>query len=174
MSSPSPGPAGLPDPDDEPPATPGPGSLRPMGPGPMTGAAVLGLLLGWLWRPVAERISGTAPVLSWTQGLLLLFAAAVLGAVAGVTWRAVHLRGERLGAAQMVNRLVLARACILVGALVAGVYTGYVVAWLGSPAELADERIRHAGLAAVAAVAVLVTAKLLERACRVPKENPHL
>ncbi|WP_239456304.1 DUF3180 domain-containing protein [Nocardioides solisilvae] len=150
------------------------GHLRPLGPGPLAGAAVLGLLLGWLWHPVARRVAGVAPLLSWTQGLLLLFVGAVLTVVAWVTWRTVHVRRERLGAQQMVNRLVLARACALVGALVAGLYTGYLVSWVGSPAELADERMRRSALAAVGGVTVLFSAKLLERACRVPKENPHL
>ena len=32
-----------------------------------------------------------------------------------------------------MNRLVLARACALVGALVAAGYVGYAVSWLGDP-----------------------------------------
>ena len=151
-----------------------PGSLRPLGPGPITGAAILGLVLGWLWHPVAERVNGTAPVLSWSQPLALFLVAAILGAVALLTWRSVHVHRERMESHRMVNRLVLARACLLVGALLAGIYTGYLVSWLGSPAELADERIRRAGAAALGGVMIVVTAKLLERACRVPKDNPHL
>ncbi|WP_185994496.1 DUF3180 domain-containing protein [Nocardioides campestrisoli] len=166
---------GSPRPGEEPPDEPGgPSSLRPLGPGPLTAAVILGLVLGWLWHPVAERLTGTAPVLAWGQALALFFVALILGAVALVTWRAVHVRRERMEARRMVNRLVLARACLLVGALLAGIYTGYLVSWLGSPAELADDRIRHAGAAALGGVTIVVTAKLLERACRVPKGNPHL
>lgn len=158
-------------PDAEPPP-PG-GQLSPLGPGPIAGSAVLGLVLGWLWHPVAERVTGTAPTLSWTQPAVLFFVAAILGAVAWLTWRAVHVRGERLEPHQAVNRLVLARACILVGALVGGAYAGYAVSWLGSRAELADERIWRSAACVVAGGLIVVTGKLLERACRVPNRDPH-
>ena len=156
------------------PDPPSPGHLAPLGPGALVGAGLLGLLLGWLWRPVAERLTGTAPVLSWTQALVLLFVALILGGLALGTWRTVHVRRQTLDAHQMVNRLVLARACALVGALVAGVYLGYAISWLGSPSELADERIWRSVAATVGGVTIVVTGKLLERACRVPKHNPHL
>lgn len=149
------------------------GHLSPLGPGPLAAAAVLGLVLGWLWHPVAERLTGTAPTLSWTQPAVLFFVAAILGAVAWTTWRAVHVRRERLEPHQAVNRLVLARACILVGALVGGAYAGYAVSWLGSRAELADERIWRSVACVVAGALIVVTGKLLERACRVPNQDPH-
>ncbi len=50
------------------------------------------------------------------------------------------MRHERLEPHQAVNRLVLARACALVGALVAGGYLGYALSWLGVDAELARQR----------------------------------
>ena len=58
-----------------------------------------------------------------------------------------------------MNRLVLARACALVGALVAGGYLGYAISWIGVDAELAEP----AGLvarvaAAVAGVAMTIAA----------------
>ena len=65
------------------------------------------------------------------------------------TWRAVHVRGERLEPHQAVNRLVLGRASALVGALVAGGYAGYAVSWVGSEAELAGQRMLRSALAAV-------------------------
>ena len=99
--------------------------------------------------------------------LALVLVAAILGATAYVTWRAVHVHHERLEPHQAVNRLVLARACALVGALVAGGYLGYALSWLGSSAELADERMVRSAAAAAGGVATVVTALLLERACRV-------
>ena len=53
------------------------------------------------------------------------------------------------------------------GGLVAGGYAGYAVSWLGLRAELADERILRSAAAAVAGVAIVIGALLLERACRV-------
>ncbi|WP_426242745.1 DUF3180 domain-containing protein [Nocardioides sp. LHG3406-4] len=129
--------------------------------------AVVGLVIGRLWHPVAERVTGTAPTLTLLQGLVLYFVAAILGGTAWLTWRAVHVRRERLEPQQAVNRLVLARACALVGALVAGGYAGYAVSWVGSEAELAGDRVLMSAVAALGGVATAAAAVLLERACRV-------
>lgn len=133
--------------------------------------AAAGLVLGRLWHPVAEQVTGTAPTVSLLQGLVLLFVAAVLGATAWITWRAVHVRRERLEPQQAVNRLVLARACALVGALVAGGYAGYAISWLGNDAELATERVWRSAVAALGGVATATAAVLLERACRVRSDG---
>ena len=70
-----------------------------------------------------------------------------------------------------MNRLVLARASALVGALLAGGYAGYAVSWLGVDAALADQRIWRSLVAAAAGVGIVVTAVLLERACRVRSDG---
>ncbi|MBA3782993.1 MAG: DUF3180 domain-containing protein [Nocardioides sp.] len=137
----------------------------------LAGWAAAGLVLGRLWHPVAERFNGTAPTVSLLQGLVLFFVAAILGGTAWITWRAVHVRRERLEPQQAVNRLVLARACALVGALVAGGYAGYALSWLGNDAELAAERVWRSALAALGGVATASAAVLLERACRVRSED---
>jgi hypothetical protein len=151
---------------------PPPGSLRPTPPAVVAAWAVIGLSVGWLVHPVSERLGGTAPVVSWAQPLALLLVAAILGGTAHATWRAVHVRRERLDAHQAVNRLVLARACGYVGALAGGGYLGYALSWLGSDAELGDERLLRSAVAAAGGLAVVVTALLLERACRVPGDPP--
>jgi hypothetical protein len=69
-----------------------------------------------------------------------------------------------------VNRLVLARACAFVGALVLGGYLGYALSWVGDEAELADERIWRSGAASLAGLLIVITALLLERACRIGKD----
>lgn len=133
----------------------------------------VGLVAGWLVRPVSERLGRTAPIVTWGQPIALFFVAAVLGGTAWVTWRAVHVRRERLPSHQAVNRLVLARACAFVGALVAGLYAGYAVSWIGMQAELADQRAWRSGTAALAGLAICVTGLLLERACRVRSGHPE-
>lgn len=143
------------------------GSLRPTRLATLAVWATVGLAGGWLLHPVAERINDTAPVVSWAQPLALFLVAAILGGTAHATWRSVHVRRERLEPHRAVNRLVLARACALAGALVGAGYLGYALSWLGSGSELADERIVRSGVAAVAGLATVVTALLLERACRV-------
>lgn len=146
------------------------GTLRPTSPVALAVWAILGLAGGWLLHPVSDRL-GTPPLVTWTQPVLLLLVAAIVGSGAWATWRVVHVRREGLLPHQAVNRLVLARACAFVGALVAGGYLGYGLSWRGDPAELADERLLRSLVAAVAGLLVAVAALLLERACRVPKDE---
>lgn len=156
-------------PDEDP--TPS-GTLRPLSPGLLTGAAVVGLVAGWALHPLTERLGNVAPTVSWSQGLVLFFVAAILGATAWVTRRSVQGRGVRQEPHRMVNRLVLARACAIVGALTAGGYVGYAVSWLGDRAAMAGERIAGSLVAAVGALLVMVAALLLERACRIRSGDP--
>lgn len=150
-----------------------PGSLRPTPPALLAGWGVGGLVGGWLLHPLAERMSGTAPIVSWLQPLALFLGVAILGVTAQATWRTVQSRRERLLPHQAVNRLVLARACAFVGALAAGGYLGYALSWLGVDAELADQRLVRSLVAALGSVLVVVTALLLERACRVRDDEPE-
>lgn len=152
------------DPSDEEPSA---GHLRPTSAGQLAGWAVVGLVGGWLVHPFGERLLGSAPIVTWTQALALFLIAAVLGGTAWLTWRAIHVRRERLEPQHAVNRLVLARASALVGALVAGGYLGYAVSWLGLEAELASQRAWRSAAAAAGGVAITIAAVLLERACRV-------
>lgn len=156
----------LPPADDGEEPEPGPGTLRPTQPGVLVGWALAGLVGGWALHPVSDRLGVVPPLVSWPQPLALWLAAAILGYTAWATYRQVQVRRERLPAHRAVNRLVLARACALVGALVAGGYAGYALSWLGSSAELADERILRSGIAAAACVTAVIAALLLERACR--------
>ena len=149
--------------DGEPPA----GRLRPTSAGALTAWAVIGLVGGWVLHPLAEEVRGTAPIVTWAQPLALLLVAAILGATAYLTWRTVHVHHHRLEPHQAVNRLVLARACALVGALVAGGYAGYALSWLGVDTELGMQRVWRSAVAALGGVAIVITSLLLERACRV-------
>jgi hypothetical protein len=132
--------------------------------------AIVGLVLGWLLHPLADR-AGTAPVVSWIQPLALLLVAGILGYTAYSTNRQLQHRRDLLLPHQAVNRLVLARACALVGALVLGGYLGYALSWVGDDAELADERIWRSLAASFAGLMVVITALLLERACRVGSDD---
>lgn len=142
------------------------GSLRPTSPVVLAVWAIVGLTGGWLVHPIGDRL-GTPPVVTWTQPLLLLLVAAIVGSTAWATWRTVHVRRERLEPHQGLNRLVLARACALVGALVVGGYLGYGLSWIGDSAELADQRLGRSALAAGAGALLVIGSLLLERACRV-------
>lgn len=159
------------DPPDESSGGPPEGRLRPISATALTVCAAVGLVGGWLLHPFAERVGGTAPVITWPQPVGLAFVAGVLGVTAWSTWRTVHVRREWLEPHRAVNRLVLARSCALVGALVAGGYLGYAVSWLGVDAGLATQRIWRSVACALAGVAIAVAAVLLERACRVRSDE---
>lgn len=133
---------------------------------------IIGLVGGWAAHPLVERWRGTAPVVTWAQPLVLLLIAAIIGGTAWLTWRQLQVQGLRLEAHRAVNRLVLARACTLVGALLAGGYAGYAISWLGyGPDPLAGQRILRSSVAAVTGVGIIVASRLLESACRVRKHE---
>lgn len=148
------------------------GRLRPTSGASLAIAAVIALVLGWLLRPVSVRLNGTAPFVTWAQALALVFVALVLAYVAWHTWQTIHVHRRRLADNRAVNRLVLARASALVGALAAGGYAGYAITWLGDSSELADERLLRCGIAALGGLLMMLASLALERACRVPSDGP--
>jgi hypothetical protein len=134
--------------------------------------ALAGLVVGWLVRPVSVRLNGVAPTVGWLPTLALLFVTVLVAWLAWSTYRLIHRRHQRLEPQNAVNRLVLAKACALAGSLFAGGYFGYALSWLGlTEAALARERVVHALLAGMAAVLLVVGSLLLERACRVRKDE---
>jgi len=155
-------------PPEEPPEEPrqGSGTLRPTTARALTAAVVLGLIGGWGSHPVMERLSGQPPLVSWTQALALVLVGAIMSFLAWHTWLTVQLRGEWLEPQRAVNRLVLARACALGGALVSAGYVGYAVSWLGDASHQADQWIVRALVAAFGAGVVTLASLVLERACR--------
>jgi hypothetical protein len=164
------GPAG-PQPTGGPGEEPPEGRLRPTSAATVTTWGVVGLVGGWLLHVVSDWVLSSPPIVTWAQPLAIGLVAAILGVTAYLTWREVQVRHERLEPHRMVNRLVLARACALVGALVAGGYAGYAVSWLGVDAELAAQRAWRSAAAAAGGVAMVITSLLLERACRVRSDQ---
>lgn len=164
-------------PTDEPPEPPenGPGRVRPTGPVPLVVFALVGLVVGWLVRPLATRSGAVAPTIGWLPVVAVLFVAVVLAAVAWSTYQTLHRQRARLPAYQAVNRLVLAKACALTGAAVGGGYLGYALSWVEvagtTGAALVRERLAQGFVGALAGALVVVTALLLERACRVRPEG---
>ena len=151
-------------PEEEPPEPRG--TLRPTSARALTACVVVGLALGWAIHPVLNRLGGHPPLVSWTQALTLVLVAAIMGFLAWHTWQTVQVRGERLEVHQAVNRLVLARACALGGALIGAGYVGYAVSWLGDESQYADRWILRSVVAAAGAAGVTLASLVLERACR--------
>lgn len=144
------------------------GTLHPISGRALTTCVVLGLVLGWALHPAASSLTGEAPMVSWLQVLALVLVAAIMSFLAWHTWRTVQVKRQRLEVHHAVNRLVLARACALVGALLAGGYAGFAVSWVGDPSERADQWLVRSLVAALAATGITVASILLERACRAP------
>jgi hypothetical protein len=155
------------DEEKQPPERPS-GHVSTTSAGALVGFAVTGLVLGWLLRPVSIRLNDTAPTVGWSPVLALVLVAAILWAVAWSTYRDLHRRGIHLEPHKAVNRLVLAKASALVGALVAGGYFGYALSWWGvTEAALAGTRVVQSLCAGAAGLLVVAGSLLLERACRV-------
>jgi hypothetical protein len=126
----------------------------------------VGLIGGWLLRPLAVQLDRTAPLVTWLQVGVLWFVAGLVVLTAWVTWRTLQVHRTWLEPHRAVNRLVMAKSCVVVGALVAGGYAGYALSWLGLDAELAGQRIVRSLLAGLAGLVVTIGALVLERACR--------
>lgn len=156
---------------DEPDREPGSGNLRPLSFGLLAGYAVVGTVGGWFLHPIAVRLWGSAPLVTWVHVGVPWFIAAVLGWTAWATNRALRPGAAGLPPYQAVNRLVLARACALVGALLAGGYLGYLISWVGDGAELGPDRMLHSGIASLGGVVSVIAALLVERACRIPSDD---
>jgi hypothetical protein len=156
------------EPEEEPSPDQPPGHLRSTEPGPLVVAGVIGLVVGWAVRPLSLRLGYAEPNVSLTAVGGLFFVAAIIGGTAYATRRTVRRNRFELEHHQAVNRLVLGKACALVGALALGGYLGYALAQLGVGDPASDTRLWHSLLAALAALAMTVAALLLELACRVP------
>lgn len=172
-------PAQRPDADEPPgPDELDPGRLRPTPPGVLGVLGLVGLVVGWAVRPVSVALGDPAPRVGWLPPLALLLVAVILGYAAWATHRLLQRTDAgrpvgRLLPHQAVNRLVLAKSCSLVGALVGGGYVGYALTWVGSAAEKGGERIVHSAVAGVSGGLIVAASLLLERACRVRKDDEH-
>jgi hypothetical protein len=159
------------------------GPERPEGPGPRTPlqpvtgralsiAAVIGLVAGWLVHRVVESVRDTPPVIGLLHPLILILVAAVTVGTAWITWRQVQVHHQRLDSHRAVNRLVLGRACALVGALLSGGYLGYAVSWLGLSGDPLAGTLIARGIVCAAAGAIMCAAGVwLEHACRIREDD---
>lgn len=153
--------------DDGPPDPDPAGTVHATSAGAIAGFALAGLLLGGSLRSLALSQDMVAPRVGWVPVSALFLAAAVMAGVAWSTHDVLHRRGLRIEPHRAVNRLVLAKATALAGALVSGGYLGYAVSWVGRQAGLAGERLLHSLLAALGAALSVGAALLVERALRV-------
>lgn len=126
-------------------------------------ALALGLLI------LAEALIGRPPLLPWTGPLALLFAAAIIGAIAFTTWRRIQVRRERIEPERGVTFLALGKASALGGSAIAAGYLVFVIFSATNLEALGpQQRVVRGAVAAVAGVLIGAAGLWLERACRVP------
>ena len=136
--------------------------------------ALVAGLLTWAVLRALDTWRGGFPAIGWpTPTLVALLAGAMF-----VTVLTVRPRLRRKPGAKPLPPLVAARFAALalassrVGAALAGGYLGFVLAL--SPeldTDYGRERAILAALTALASVALVVAALLLERACRIPEDG---
>ncbi len=135
---------------------------------------IVGGLLGYAMAVLSEQLSSTstAPRVQWTA-VVALAAIAVANVVLGWwTYYVVHRERRRMDPHLAVSFLLFAKASSIVGAFVAGGYSGFVLHFVDRmDAELPRERVIRGIVAAVTGVAIVISALLLERACRVPRDD---
>jgi hypothetical protein len=131
---------------------------------------LLGAALGWSGVAVLEATGMIVARAPWSAAGGLAFFAALLLAGAWYMYDRVHRKQRRVDGLTAVRLLALAKASALVGALVAGVYSGFAVRFV--PAfDTPDgrDRVVRGIVTAIAALVVMLGGLLLERACKVPK-----
>lgn len=133
---------------------------------------------------MGDAVWGYAPIVTWSQVIAPYVATLVLAILAWVTWGQVQRReggsrwgpGGRRGSAPLdfqsaVNRLVLARACVMVGGLIAGGYFGFAMSWLFIDSEYAITPAVRSTITGIGGVAMTLMALVLQRACRVRSDD---
>lgn len=132
----------------------------------------IGLVGGIILRVVVEWLGGVAPRPGWTAALVLLLAAVILASMAWSTWQSLHKKHQRMTSDYGITMLALGKSGALVGALVAGGYIGYAIAFSDSlDTPFGSERFWHSGAAGIAALLLMIAGLILEWACRLPGDD---
>ena len=148
--------------------------MTPTRPGPLL-ALVAGFAV--LLYVLADRAYGSVPTLpAYAPVTLVLLAVTELGMARVVADRLAHRgrpRGRALHPMQVARAAVLAKASSVTGAVLLGAYGGLFAWTLPRRAELAvaERDALVAGITALSALALVVAALVLERACRAPDDR---
>ncbi len=146
-------------------------SLRPTRPSTLVVAALAAAAVGWL---IIANDYGDFPTIQWLPAIILGGLAAV-EFIAAITTRARIERRPGAGPVEpltVMRYAVLAKASSLAGAIFAGFF-GAILTWLLSSRQLrqaVNDTPATIG-ALIGSIALLATALMLERACRVPPRH---
>jgi hypothetical protein len=135
-------------------------------------AAMFGGLAGWLLVVTVNAFDLTAPEVPWTAPIGLILVTALVGALAYSTHQRIQVRRQRMEPSRAVALLVLGKASALAGAVVAGGYFAYALLFLTRwEAAAPRDRVIRSAVAVLAGLALCGVGLLLERACKVPREE---
>lgn len=136
-------------------------------------ALVVGLLV-WAVLRAVDATRGRLPDITWlTPATVGLLALALIATTVAVRPRLRRAPGTKPVPPLVAARLAaLALACSRVGAALVGGYLGLVAALTADlDTDYGRERAVLAALTALAALVLVVTALVLERACRIPDDE---
>lgn len=135
-------------------------------------AVAVGLAIGTSVPEIALRTGNVAPRPGWVAAILLTALAIGLASTARGTWRNLREDKRSIHSELGVRLLAVAKASALVGALFLGAYGGYALMYLDAMSTAyGRERVIQSALAALAGLAVIVTALWLERTLRLPEDD---
>ena len=135
-------------------------------------AALTGAGCGWLIVVIADSFGLIPPRIPWTAPVAVFVVAALVGVLAYTTHQRIQVRRERVEPERAVAFLVLGKASALAGALVAGGYLAYGLMFVSRwTADAPRDRVIKSVVAVVAGIAMCAAGLLLERACKVPKDD---
>ncbi|WP_152364212.1 DUF3180 domain-containing protein [Microlunatus speluncae] len=149
------------------------GTLKTTPPLAIGVAALFGGLTGWLVVVGARALGTSPPQVPGTAPVAVILLALAVGVLAWQTYVRIHRRRLRMDSQRAVSFLVLGKASALAGALVGGGYLVYALMFLARiDGESPRERVILSLVAVVGGVALCAAGMLLERACKVPKDDP--
>jgi len=146
--------------------------MKPTTPGLPLTLAVVGAALGYLLQValVASGRAAISPPYTFALSLLAIAAAALI-----LGWpirQAVRGRSDkRVDPFRATHVVVLAKASVLVGALLGGAALGVVAHIVGRPVLGSGDDLPRAVLAVAAAAVTVVAGLIAERWCRVPPDD---
>jgi uncharacterized membrane protein len=135
-------------------------------------AAMFGGLAGWLLGVTTNALDLIAPEVPWTAPIGVILVTAMVGALAYSTYQRIQVRRERVEPNRAVAFLVLGKASALAGAVVVGGYLGYALLFIGRlEAAAPRDRVIRSAVTVLAGAALCGVGLLLERACKVPRQD---
>lgn len=137
----------------------------------VTGLLMVGLVVGRSLPPLLVRMGSAVPVPDWSPAVVLALGGVVVAGIAWQTWRSLHRDKKTIASRHAIRVLAIAKSAIIVGAVFAGGYFGFALAYLGVESELGQLRFWRGLAAGVAGLLLLAAALGLEWTCRIPEDE---